>query len=197
VSVFTFEPLDSSLTNVNKNLLLKYRSHVTCTNCKNESVTFDPYNSLSLPIPIKNTKTLSITVKLLPVGSMTVKINIEVSLYICICVCICCVYVYVYIYIYIHMCIYMYVICIHIYRMTQYKHKYTYKCIYIPKATMIETVGSLKQKIAVKLIALGYLTENHVIGMVVDNTYSTYLLIHYELLISTFSFIVSLLIIII
>ena len=54
------------------------RSHVTCANCHNESVTFDPYNSLSLPIPLKTTKTLTVTAQLLPLGSVPVKFEIEV-----------------------------------------------------------------------------------------------------------------------
>ena len=56
------------------------RSHVTCTNCKTESVTFDPYNSLSLPIPLKNTKSLTVTVQLLPIGSVPLRLDIEVSI---------------------------------------------------------------------------------------------------------------------
>ena len=32
------------------------KSHVTCVNCGNESVTFDEYSSVSLPLPIKNTR---------------------------------------------------------------------------------------------------------------------------------------------
>ena len=36
------------------------RSHVTCTNCGKESVTFDPFNTLSLPVPIKTSKPLTI-----------------------------------------------------------------------------------------------------------------------------------------
>ena len=53
---------------------------MTCTNCLNESVTFDPYNSLSLPIPLKTTKTLTVFVQLLPLGSVPVKFEIEVAL---------------------------------------------------------------------------------------------------------------------
>ena len=30
-----------------------YRSHITCPTCEKESVTFDVYSSLSLPIPIR------------------------------------------------------------------------------------------------------------------------------------------------
>jgi hypothetical protein len=33
------------------------------------------------------------------------------------------------------------------------------------EASMTETVGTLKRKIVVKLIFLGYLTETHVIGI--------------------------------
>lgn len=41
------------------------KSHVTCTHCRNESVTFDAYNAISLPIPIKNTKEIAALVQLL------------------------------------------------------------------------------------------------------------------------------------
>lgn len=55
------------------------KSHVTCTNCQNESVTFDEYSSISLPIPIKNTKPVSVMVHLLPLTSMPVKIIVDVE----------------------------------------------------------------------------------------------------------------------
>ena len=53
------------------------KSHVTCTNCGNESVTFDEYSSLSLPLPIRNTRTVSVIVQLLPLGSQPVKVDID------------------------------------------------------------------------------------------------------------------------
>ena len=40
------------------------RSHVTCQNCKEQSVKFDAYSSLSLPIPYKNSKKLKIIIML-------------------------------------------------------------------------------------------------------------------------------------
>ena len=43
------------------------RSHVTCTNCGTESVTFDAFSSLSLPIPVSTAKPLQLYVHLLPV----------------------------------------------------------------------------------------------------------------------------------
>lgn len=57
------------------------KSHVTCTNCGKESVTFDAFSSLSLPIPVKQTKTLSVCVFLLPVGSQPLEVVVEVSLH--------------------------------------------------------------------------------------------------------------------
>jgi ubiquitin carboxyl-terminal hydrolase 4/11/15 len=54
------------------------RSHVTCVNCGKESVTFDPFNCLSLPVPIKNSRPLTVMVQLLPLGTPPTKINIEV-----------------------------------------------------------------------------------------------------------------------
>ena len=45
------------------------KSHVTCTGCGNESVTFEPFNSLSLPIPVRNVKRLELVVYPLPLGS--------------------------------------------------------------------------------------------------------------------------------
>jgi ubiquitin C-terminal hydrolase len=55
------------------------KSHVTCVNCRNVSVTFDEYSSLSLPIPIKNTKSIEIVVQLLPLGTPPLKLKIEVE----------------------------------------------------------------------------------------------------------------------
>lgn len=55
------------------------KSHVTCTNCKTESVTFDEFNSLSLPLPVKNTRTIPVCVQLLPLGSVPVKFDLEVD----------------------------------------------------------------------------------------------------------------------
>lgn len=56
------------------------KSHVTCVNCGNESVTFDEYLSLSLPIPIRNTKNFTIFVQLLPIGTPPMKVTIEVEI---------------------------------------------------------------------------------------------------------------------
>ena len=44
------------------------RSHVTCTNCGTESVTFDAFSSLSLPIPVSTAKPFQVYVHLLPVS---------------------------------------------------------------------------------------------------------------------------------
>ena len=55
------------------------KSHVTCTNCGNESVTFDEYSSLSLPLPVRNTKSISMVVQLLPLGSVPLRLELEVE----------------------------------------------------------------------------------------------------------------------
>lgn len=55
------------------------KSHVTCTHCGNESVTFDAYSSLSLPLPVRNTKPVSVVVQLLPLGSLPVKLVLDVD----------------------------------------------------------------------------------------------------------------------
>ena len=55
------------------------KSHVTCANCRNESVTFEAYSSISLPIPIKNTKPIDIIVQLLPLGSIPLKVSVNVE----------------------------------------------------------------------------------------------------------------------
>ena len=55
------------------------KSHVTCTGCGYESVTFDEYSSLSLPLPMKSSQELSITLYPLPIGSRPIKIAITVN----------------------------------------------------------------------------------------------------------------------
>jgi hypothetical protein len=55
------------------------KSHVTCTNCGNESVTFDEYSSISLPLPVRNTRKVSVVVQLLPLGSLPLKFELEVE----------------------------------------------------------------------------------------------------------------------
>jgi ubiquitin carboxyl-terminal hydrolase 4/11/15 len=56
----------------------QYKSHITCSECLNVSITFDPFSSLSLPIPVKNTKTVTIHIQLLPIGSCRLSVNIEI-----------------------------------------------------------------------------------------------------------------------
>lgn len=56
------------------------KSHVTCKKCGKESVTFDPYAALSLPIPIRNTRTIHVVVQLLPHSSPPVRVALEVEL---------------------------------------------------------------------------------------------------------------------
>lgn len=55
------------------------RSHVTCRNCGYESVTFDEFNSLSLPVPVKNTRSIALTVYPLPVGSTPIIVEVDVE----------------------------------------------------------------------------------------------------------------------
>jgi ubiquitin C-terminal hydrolase len=55
------------------------RSHVTCTNCGYQSVTFDEYSSLSLPLPIKNTVEVEVIVYPLPIGSVPIKLALDVD----------------------------------------------------------------------------------------------------------------------
>lgn len=59
----------------------QYRSHLTCTSCGYESVTFDPYNVLTLPIPVKQKKTISLTVHLYPYDQPPVKMSVDVSIF--------------------------------------------------------------------------------------------------------------------
>ncbi len=56
------------------------RSHITCPNCKRESVTFDPFNCLSLPVPVKSTKTIGVVVHLLPHGSPPRRVDVDVEI---------------------------------------------------------------------------------------------------------------------
>ena len=56
------------------------KSHVTCTNCGKESITFDPFNSLSLPVPVKTSRPLSVYVNLLPIGSAPILVTVDVEL---------------------------------------------------------------------------------------------------------------------
>ena len=56
------------------------KSHVTCRNCGKESVTFDPYATLSVPIPIKNTRVVTVVVQLLPYHVAPVRVALEVAL---------------------------------------------------------------------------------------------------------------------
>jgi len=55
------------------------RSHVICTNCGHESTTYDPYSSVSLPIPTNRNKCLSVLVYMLPYGSTPLKVEVEVA----------------------------------------------------------------------------------------------------------------------
>jgi len=55
------------------------KSHVTCASCGNESVTFDEYSSLSLPLPVRNLRSVAILLSPLPIGSAPVKLTLEVD----------------------------------------------------------------------------------------------------------------------
>lgn len=59
----------------------QYKSHVTCTNCHADSVTFEAFNILNLPIPVKQTKEHEVSVRLLPYGSPAYKVKVEVGMY--------------------------------------------------------------------------------------------------------------------
>mmetsp|Transcript_22307 Transcript_22307/g.32479 ORF Transcript_22307/g.32479 Transcript_22307/m.32479 type:complete len:1180 (+) Transcript_22307:45-3584(+) len=55
------------------------RSHVTCASCGYQSVTFDEYSSLSLPLPIKNTVEVVVVVYPLPYGSTPIRLVFEMD----------------------------------------------------------------------------------------------------------------------
>ena len=55
------------------------KSHVTCRNCGFESITFDEFNSLALPVPVKNTKRIPVLVFPLPIGSPPVSISVDIE----------------------------------------------------------------------------------------------------------------------
>lgn len=56
------------------------KSHVTCTSCGSESVTFDEYSSLSLPLPVRSMqRSVIILLSPLPIGSAPVKLTLEVD----------------------------------------------------------------------------------------------------------------------
>lgn len=55
------------------------RSHVTCVNCGKESVTFDPFNTLSLPVPVKTARPIEVVYRPLPAGTVPLRITLEVE----------------------------------------------------------------------------------------------------------------------
>ena len=55
------------------------KSHTTCVGCGHVSVTFDPFECLSLPIPIKNTVTVDFFQVPLPYGSELFVASVELS----------------------------------------------------------------------------------------------------------------------
>ena len=56
------------------------RSHVTCTRCGTDSTTFDPFLSLSLPIPVQNEEKLRVVFYPLPLGSTPVELLVNVPI---------------------------------------------------------------------------------------------------------------------
>lgn len=55
------------------------RSHITCPLCKHESITFDPYLSLSLPLPSATTRHVAITLVTLDVVEKPVEYQVAVG----------------------------------------------------------------------------------------------------------------------
>ncbi len=90
-----------------------YRSSLTCTSCRRQSNTFDPFLSVSLPIPQKTRRPLYVTVVYLDATPRQVRIGLllnqgdtvrelrhtlaadtkipesQVSVCMCVCVCVC------------------------------------------------------------------------------------------------------------
>ena len=56
------------------------KSRVTCSICKNVSITFDPYNVLSVPIPRQSNSQTSYTLKYYPLSFIKPVINITIAL---------------------------------------------------------------------------------------------------------------------
>ncbi|KAH8074701.1 ubiquitinyl hydrolase [Aureococcus anophagefferens] len=54
------------------------KSHITCPNCNHESITFDPYLSLSLPLPAAKTRRVAVTLLKLPLGTRPLKLVVAV-----------------------------------------------------------------------------------------------------------------------
>ena len=56
----------------------QFKSHVTCTGCGAESVTFDPFSCLTLPIPVsKNKLEVSVIFFPLPHGTQPFRVDLE------------------------------------------------------------------------------------------------------------------------
>ena len=54
------------------------RRLVTARSASHESITFDPYSSLSLPLPVQNTRRVPVTLTRLPLGSRPLKLVVTV-----------------------------------------------------------------------------------------------------------------------
>ena len=56
------------------------KSHITCPLCGHESITYDPYSSLSLPLPVPYVRRIPITLTPLPHGARPIKFVVTVPL---------------------------------------------------------------------------------------------------------------------
>ena len=54
------------------------KSHITCPHCGSESITFDPYLSLSLPLPAAKTRKVTVTLVKLPLGRRPLRVVVAV-----------------------------------------------------------------------------------------------------------------------
>ncbi|KAJ1444808.1 hypothetical protein M885DRAFT_551946 [Pelagophyceae sp. CCMP2097] len=55
------------------------KSHITCPHCSNESITFDPYLSLTLPLPAAAARRLTVALVRLESGARPRKLTVEVA----------------------------------------------------------------------------------------------------------------------
>jgi ubiquitin C-terminal hydrolase len=54
------------------------KSHITCVNCGHTSVTFDPFSSLSLPVPVNTLRLIKLVLYTLPLGKQeTISVTID------------------------------------------------------------------------------------------------------------------------
>jgi hypothetical protein len=55
------------------------KSHLTCTGCGNTSVTFDPFSSLSLPVPVSTRRTLRLPLHLLTGAVRELVLSVDIA----------------------------------------------------------------------------------------------------------------------